>query len=191
MARLAALTTFLTLLLADLALAQAGGGSSGFGGGGGSSGGGSSFGGGSSGSGSGSSASGLEVAIFFAIFGAIILWVLVKSWLYNRKVKARVERVRAASAEAAEDDAYFASADLERAASELYKEAQAAWDQRDRDKLATLVGKDLLVEWNRRLDDFERKGWHNRVSVTAPPKIEYVGLVNREDDDEEIGRAHV
>jgi predicted lipid-binding transport protein (Tim44 family) len=41
------------------------------------------------------------------------------------------------------------------------------------------------VEWKRRLDDFERKGWHNRVSVLAPPKIEYVGLVNREDDTED------
>ena len=37
----------------------------------------------------------------------------------------------------------------------------------------------------RRLDDFERKGWHNRVSVMGTPKIEYVGLVNREDDTED------
>jgi predicted lipid-binding transport protein (Tim44 family) len=47
------------------------------------------------------------------------------------------------------------------------------------------------VEWGRRLDDFERKGWHNRVSVSAPPKIEYVGLVNREDDDEDRAVARI
>jgi predicted lipid-binding transport protein (Tim44 family) len=41
------------------------------------------------------------------------------------------------------------------------------------------------VEWKRRLDDFERKGWHNRVSVLGTPRIEYVGLVNREDDTED------
>ena len=62
---------------------------------------------------------------------------------------------------------------------------QEAWDGRDVERLSTLVGDDLLVEWKRRLDDFEAKGWHNRVSVLAPPQIEYVGLVNREDDTED------
>ena len=36
--------------------------------------------------------------------------------------------------------------------------------------------RDLLVEWNRRLDDFDRKGWHNRVEVIAEPEVQYVGL---------------
>ena len=185
MARLSALAIFLTLALADLALAQAGGGSSGFGGGGGGGGGFSGGGGSSGGSGSTSTASGLEVAIFFAVFGAIVVWVLVKSWLYNRKVKARTEKVRRASAEAAEDDAYFASDELERGATELYKDAQAAWDQRDRGRLSQLVGEDLLVEWNRRLDDFDKKGWHNRVHLQGAPEVQYVGLTNREDDTED------
>ena len=42
-----------------------------------------------------------------------------------------------------------------------------------------------MVEWSRRLDDFDAKGWHNRVEVLAEPEIQYVGLVNREDDDED------
>jgi predicted lipid-binding transport protein (Tim44 family) len=52
-------------------------------------------------------------------------------------------------------------------------------------RLSELVGDDLLVEWRRRLDDFAAKGWHNRVSVRGTPTIEYVGLVNREDDTED------
>jgi predicted lipid-binding transport protein (Tim44 family) len=42
-----------------------------------------------------------------------------------------------------------------------------------------------MVEWKRRLDDFAAKGWHNRVSVRGKPEIQYVGLVNREDDTED------
>jgi hypothetical protein len=42
-----------------------------------------------------------------------------------------------------------------------------------------------MVEWKRRLDDFAAKGWHNRASVRGTPQIEYVGLVNREDDTED------
>ena len=40
-----------------------------------------------------------------------------------------------------------------------------------------------MVEWERRLDDFDKKGWHNIVEVRTGPEVEYVGLVNREDDD--------
>ena len=32
-----------------------------------------------------------------------------------------------------------------------------------------------MVEWGRRLDDFERKGWHNRVKVVSGPEVEYIG----------------
>jgi predicted lipid-binding transport protein (Tim44 family) len=39
-----------------------------------------------------------------------------------------------------------------------------------------------LIEWVRRLDDFDRKGWHNVCELRSGPEVEYVGLVNREDD---------
>jgi predicted lipid-binding transport protein (Tim44 family) len=93
--------------------------------------------------------------------------------------------VRTASAEAAEDDTYFAADELERHATALFRAAQLAWDARDRAALAKLVGPDLLVEWNRRLDDFDRKGWHNRVEVLGDPEVDYVGITNREDDSED------
>src|SRR4051794_668595 len=70
-------------------------------------------------------------------------------------------------------------------AAALYLETQAAWDARDRDRLQELVGGDLLVEWQRRLSDFDRKQWHNRVKVHGTPQVEYMGLVNREGDDDD------
>jgi predicted lipid-binding transport protein (Tim44 family) len=97
-------------------------------------------------------------------------------------VNARVKRVKRASAEAAEDDAYFAADAIERDGEGLFRSAQDAWDKRDRARLAQLVGPDLMVEWNRRLDDFDNKGWHNRVEVLGEPKIQYVGITNVEDD---------
>ncbi len=165
-----------------LLIAQAGSGSGGFGGGGGGGGGGFSGGGGSSGTGEGDP---IVVAVVFGLFGLFLLYLAIHAVRYRRKVRERDQRVRTASAEAAEDDAYFASDELERHAVTLFHAAQAAWDARDRTALARLVGPDLLVEWNRRLDDFEAKGWHNRVEVLADPKVHYVGITNREDDDED------
>jgi predicted lipid-binding transport protein (Tim44 family) len=104
---------------------------------------------------------------------------------YRRKVRERDARVRTASAEAAEDDAHFGAEYLVPYARSLFLEAQAAWDARDRARLARVVGPDLMVEWSRRLDDFDAKGWHNRVEVLEDPEIRYVGLVNREDDEED------
>jgi predicted lipid-binding transport protein (Tim44 family) len=93
--------------------------------------------------------------------------------------------VRTASAEAAEDDAWFAADDLEANARGLFVACQQAWDARDVERLSALVGDDLMVEWRRRLDDFAAKGWRNRVAVTQTPRIDYVGLVNREEDSED------
>ncbi len=163
-----------------LILAQAGGGSGGFGGGGGGGGGG--FGGGGSGSGSGDP---IVVVVVFGLFGLFLLYLAIYTARYRRKLRERDERVRTASAEAAEDDAYFASDELERHAIALFRAAQMAWDARDRAALAKLVGPDLLVEWNRRLDDFDRNGWHNRVEVIGNPAVLYVGITNREDDTED------
>jgi predicted lipid-binding transport protein (Tim44 family) len=42
-----------------------------------------------------------------------------------------------------------------------------------------------MVEWSRRLDDFDRKGWHNITERLADPTVEYLGLVNREGEQED------
>jgi Tim44-like domain len=166
----------------SLLIAQAGSGSGGFGGGGGGGGGGGFSGGGGSGSGGGDP---LVVVVVFGLLGLFLLYLVIHSIRYRRRVAERDRRVRTASSEAAEDDSYFAADELERHAVALFKAAQLAWDARDGAALQKLIGPDLLVEWNRRLDDFERKRWHNRVEVLGEPDVRYVGITNREDDAED------
>lgn len=179
------------LLTAYDVLAAAGGGSSSFGGGGGGGGGGSSFGGGgSSGSGSGGGS-----VWPFLIFAVVVATVLLYGWWQVRRLrKKRRERdaaVRLASAEAAEDDAYFAHEEVEREAVALFLAVQHAWSNNDVEQLQTMVGRDLMVEWERRLRDFASKGWRNVCTVHGAPELQYVGLVNREDDDEDRVTVHL
>jgi predicted lipid-binding transport protein (Tim44 family) len=169
------------LLAPAAALARAGGGSSGFGGGGGGGGGG----------------HGSFFFLYFIFSHPLLLVVVilaiavagfyawVQSVRYQARRREREQRVELAAAEAAEDDAAFAPDVVREQATALFKTIQVAWDARDRARLAELVGADLMVEWNRRLDDFERRGWHNRVSVAAGPKVEYVGLINRAEDEDD------
>lgn len=171
------------LVLPDLAAAQAGGGSSGFGGGGGGGGGFSGGGGGGSG-GTGTASPGVLI-IFFGVIAVFVVYQFVHGARYRRRIREREAAVRTASAEAAEDDAWFAADELVPAARALFMDCQRAWDARDRERLSRLVGPDLMVEWGRRLDDFDAKGWHNRVEVIVEPEVRYVGLVNRDDDEED------
>nr|WP_282600201.1 TIM44-like domain-containing protein [Patulibacter sp. SYSU D01012] len=160
-------------------LAQAGGGSSGFSGGGG--GGGGSF-SGSSGSGSGGSSTGAWVFVGLAVL-AVVLAAVVKAYRARRREEARAAReaqARAAAAEAVADDAGFDADAVVQRAGGLFREVQAAWDARDRGRLAALLGPDLLAEWVRRLDDFDAKGWHSHVTVTGDPAVRLVGLRNQE-----------
>jgi predicted lipid-binding transport protein (Tim44 family) len=179
--------------MTSLYLAAAGGGSSSFGGGGGGGGGGfsggySGGGGGGYGSGSGS-ISGTGVLVIILLIIVFFAGSTILAWFgrmqYKRRRAARVKKVRLASAEAADDDAYFESGAVEQEGAALFTAVQEAWDARDDAALARLAGADLLVEWRRRLHDFETKGWHNKVKVRSGPSVEYVGLVNREDDTED------
>ena len=94
----------------------------------------------------------------------------------RRQTAKRERRTELAAAEAADDDPMFAPDNVRAAAARLYNEVQVAWDQRDRVKLRSLVSPELLAEWERRLDDLDRRGWHNRVQVIGDPRVEYVGL---------------
>lgn len=189
----------LALILAPAALAAAGGGSAGFGGG----------------RGGGGGGAGLyiliQVLIRIAILGhgvgALVLVGLALLWLLFTRVAPRAQRFRAAqgsrgpsarrrtaqrqrrvelaAAEAAEDDPAFAPEVVKPAAARLFNDIQAAWDSGNRAGLERLVAPDLLAEWERRLDDFDRKGWRNRVRPLSDPGIEYVGLVNRGSHDQD------
>lgn len=188
------------LILAPAAMAAAGGGSAGFGGGG---------------EGGGGRGAGLyilfQILIRIAIIGhglgalvllgLFLLALLIRAIVLRtsaaasahqssgpaarRRTAQRERRVELAAAEAAEEDPAFAPDVVKRAAARLFTQIQAAWDADDRRRLAQLVGPGLLIEWGRRLNDFDRRGWRNRVQPLGEPTVEYVGLTrhgNSQDD---------
>ncbi|HEY1523419.1 MAG TPA: TIM44-like domain-containing protein [Solirubrobacteraceae bacterium] len=191
-----AMAALAALALAPEALAAGGGGSSGFGGGG--------FHGGGGGRGVGLYIL-IQILIRLIIFGhglgaLIVIGLLALAFVYvrmaprfrdaykaheeqgpaaRRQTALRQRRVELAAAEAAEDDPAFAPDAVRSAATSLFKDIQAAWDADDRSKLGTMVGPDLMREWDRRLDDFGRRGWRNRVEPLGEPTVEYVSLVHR------------
>jgi predicted lipid-binding transport protein (Tim44 family) len=192
----------LALLIAPAALASAGGGSAGFSGGG--------EGGGGGGGGSGFALY-IVFQLLFRIallghgLGALVLIALalmylfatrwmprINAWLATRAAQRsggrkrrsqRERRVELAAAEAAEDDPEFAPDHVRAMARDLFMEIQTAWDADDRIHLRGLVAADLLAEWERRLDDFQRRGWRNHVEPIGEPEIEYVGLTHKGDRD--------
>ena len=185
-----------------LILAAAGGGSSGFGGGGGGGfsggGGGGGFSGGRGGNGvyiGGGAVSGWFILAVFVAFFAFFAFAVISTWLTVRRLRRRLDerdtQVRTASAEAAEDDPAFAADRVTQDVTIMFHAIQGAWDARDEQALASLVGDDLMVEWHRRLTDFDRKGWHNRVRVISGPDVRYVGMTNRERDEEDRVVVHV
>jgi predicted lipid-binding transport protein (Tim44 family) len=186
----------LALLLAPDALASAGGGSSGFSGGGGGGGGHSGF----------ALYLIFDLLIHIAVLGhglgALVLLAVGLAYLFYKRVMPRMSddwqaraakrsprrsrgpsqrerRVELAAAEAAESDPAWAADEVRAGAGELFMDIQLAWDADDRARLHALVGRDLMSEWERRLDDFDRRGWRNRVQVLGEPSVELLGLTHR------------
>lgn len=189
------------LLLPAEAMARAGGGSSHFGGRG-FGGGGRGFGGGGGRLFGGRGRGGFFVFgsfQFLIVIALIVLAVVLFGYFkreaiaarYRARRKARTDEVRLAAAEATEDDPQFASDVVIPAAEGLFREVQRAWDARDRPALARALGPQLLEEWQRRLDGFDRRHWHNRVEVVGPVAVEYVGLTNRTADEDDRVVVHV
>ena len=196
----------LALLVAPAALAAAGGGSSGFSGGGGG-------GGGGHGSGFALYIIIdllIHIAVLGHGLGAAVLIGLALLWLFFTRIAPRMSdwsrtraaqrtdgrgrtrsgrtsnrerRVELAAAEAAEEDPAFAADAVRANAVRLFMEIQTAWDADDRIHLRGLVAPDLLAEWERRLDDFERRGWRNHVQPLGEPTIELVGLTHKGDPE--------
>lgn len=188
------------LIFAPAALAAAGGGSAGF-----------SDGGGGGGGGGNGFVLFVLVELLFRIallghgLGALFLIALGLLYLFVTRVvpmmqaryataaasrsggrhrsSQRERSVQLAAAEAAEDDPEFAPENVLATAERLFFEIEKAWDAEDRVHLRGLVAPDLLAEWERRLDDFDRRGWRNHVEPIGRPKIEYVGLNHKGDSD--------
>ena len=190
----------LALIVAPAAFAGAGGGSAGFSGGGG---------GGGGGRGGSGFALFILFELLFHIallghgLGALVLIALGLLYLFVTRIvphmqaayatragsrsgghyrtSNRERRVELAAAEAAEDDPEFEPDHVRATARTLFLEIQKAWDAEDRVHLRGLVAPDLLAEWERRLDDFDRRGWRNHVEPIGEPRIEYVGLNHKGD----------
>ncbi len=182
----------LTLVAAPVALAGAGGGSAGFSGGGGGGGHGSGF----------ALYIIIDLLIHIALLGhglgAVVLIALALAYLFitrvvpnmqaaaaergakraggKHKTSERERRVELAAAEAADEDPDFAPDAVRTTAKQLFLDIQHAWDADDRVRLRGLVAPELLAEWERRLEDFSRRGWHNHVEPIGEPTVEYVGL---------------
>ncbi len=211
----AATSTAPTITAPNPTIGAAGGGSGGFGGGGGGGGGGFGGGGGGGGGGGfgGGGGGGFVItddprAFFFGLMLIVAFFVAivimgeiakrgqrrVATWsrqyakwrdqATERERRLRAKDVPPAARTAAEDDSYFAADEVTTAADKLFRDIQTAWDAGNQDALRSMVGPDLMVEWARRLDDFASKGWQNHVDVKQLD-IEYVGLTNRADDDDD------
>jgi predicted lipid-binding transport protein (Tim44 family) len=100
----------------------------------------------------------------------------------RRRIGRRKAKVRLAAAEAAESDRRFAPDLVCTDAEQLFCEIQAAWTRDNRAKLAELVGKDLMSEWERRLNAFAVRGWEDKIELKGPVHVDYVGLRNTADD---------
>lgn len=189
-------------VIAPVALAGAGGGSAGFSGGGG--------GGSSSGHGSGFALYFIldllfHIALLGHGLGALVLIALALAYFFITRMLPKLQeawaeraasktpgphttskrerRVELAAAEAADEDPEFAPDRVRETAKRLFTEIETAWDRDDRAALSRLVGPELLVEWERRLDDFRRRGWTNHVEPVGEPAIEYVNLHRTGDEN--------
>ena len=215
LAAIGATALTVALLTAPAALAAAGGGSANFGGGGGGGfgggGGGHGFGGGGHGKGFaiylifraifdfGRIGHGLGFLVLLAIALAVYFYLRVLPRLrasmearrehgreHRRSTAKRSRRVELAAAEASEEDPAFAPEAVREAAESLYASIQSAWTRDDRIALRGIVAPSLLAEWERRLDDLRARGWSNHVEVLEPPQVQYVGLQNRGDAEDQV-----
>lgn len=206
------LAAFAVLALAPAAFASAGGGSAGYSGGGGG-------GGGFSGGGGGGKGFivflvfraiiDLTIATH-GIFLLVLLAIGAAWWIMNRGMpsfmaywgahqrqgrahrrtsRKRERHVELAAAEAEDENPIFGPAAVREAGAQLFADIQSAWSADNRMALRGLITPELLTEWERRLDDFERKGWRNIVEPSGPPKVEYIGLMRRERGHEDLDRV--
>lgn len=110
---------------------------------------------------------------------------------HRRETRRRERRVELAAAEAADQNPLFDPQTVREDAAELFTNIQLAWSTNNRIKLRSLITPELLTEWERRLDDFDRKGWRNVVEPTGEPKVEYVGIRRRERGHDQEDRVVV
>lgn len=100
--------------------------------------------------------------------------------LRGRRRRGRVRQVELAAVEAARDDELLAPEGVRTAAEALFRLVQLTRRERDPGRLASLMGRELLTEWERRLAN-GRPG--ERVEVVGDVEVEYVGFTAARADE--------
>lgn len=99
--------------------------------------------------------------------------------------RGRVRRVESAAARAADAGEKPLSPELVRVAAEaLFRLVVLAWNERDGARLATLLGPELMVEWERRLALALRSKLDERLEIVGDVRVEYVGFTADEGRDD-------
>jgi predicted lipid-binding transport protein (Tim44 family) len=124
----------------------------------------------------------LSLSVAARIMRRTALWP-VDLVVERRLLGARRTRVRLASAEASESDARFAQEAVCVAARSLFCAIQEAWSRDDRETLSDLVMPDLMIEWEKRLAGFARRGWSNQIELRGVINTDYVGLKNAAEEE--------
>lgn len=100
--------------------------------------------------------------------------------VHRARRRGRVRRVELAALGAAEDGRVLAPDSIRTSAESLFRLVQLAWDARDPGRLATLLGPELLTEWEQRLAEVERSGRDERLEVAGDVGVECVGFTTPE-----------
>jgi predicted lipid-binding transport protein (Tim44 family) len=147
---------------------------------------------------------GVGLLVLLALFAA--WWIMTRGYptalrfwefraqqgrAHRRESRRRERRVELAAAEAADENPIFGPSAVREAAAGLFADIQSAWSTDNRIALRGLLTPELMVEWERRLEDFERRGWRNVVEPSGPPKVEYVGILRRDRGDDDLDRVVV
>ena len=99
--------------------------------------------------------------------------------LHRRRRAARVRRAELAALAAARDDDRLAPERIMKAAEALFRLVQLARNERDPQRLATLMSPELLAEWERALDAGSVRE-ARRVQVSGDVKVALVGLTSEQ-----------
>jgi predicted lipid-binding transport protein (Tim44 family) len=102
--------------------------------------------------------------------------------IHGARRSRRVRRVERAALEVAADDRLLSPGSVRTAAESLFRLVQLARDARDPGRLATLLGPELLAEFERALAEAESSGAHERREVGGDVRVEYVGFATPDAD---------
>ncbi|MEJ7787820.1 MAG: hypothetical protein WKF96_23705, partial [Solirubrobacteraceae bacterium] len=106
--------------------------------------------------------------------------------MHRRRRGQRVRRVELAALEAAAENDHLAPERIKRSADALFRLVYLARDARDPARLATLLGPELMLVWERALDVYSAPGGHRRAEVLGDVQIDLVGLTRTPEEREMV-----